>query len=829
MKTRAWLVCLLLVLPVSAMAQSARVSAERMLDPLPDFDPFEPPVTAERYFPDEMEQRVRVAILDALNHRTERLREHVRYFEGKDKERLDDGGNVSGLAHHVRELHHGNLTDRETYRDAQQKALAEAPPGAPRRLIRARLRRDELEQAESLVAEHRIGRWNALLNRLLASVDLITLASGSYVTAAVDTAFAEVQRTRTPRMPEAERKALALYKRFIDRFPDDPRSAEVAEKVTALEADRKGIWVHKQLTRAGQALDEGKIEDAEFHARLAAVVDPEANEVEERFREIGAARAAREENRRRPLSVAEVDSLSDAAPQQARDVRALLYALVKGDAASAAEQARNMERRYAGESLGTLAKDARAVALELSGQHDEAKRTLDEIARTAAGPRERKRARILLDSPEYNLRAVLDRARTRYRLEQARFVLLGQNFLEKNVLIGAAPVITHGVAGATTLGTANILIVTSNVLEMLSGNPVSNQAVMDAAARYVRSHPDSEESGDAYQVLGKAYESRGHLHQALYYYRLSGELSAEQIRELEERAGRTLLKAAEESDSKARQRTLYAAILQHYPDTPAGEKAKGLLARLVSLKNRGLQLSKEFLAENPELYGPRGLGLKTALFDGRTDNMELADPGLNILGRDAMLLHYDTPWGIRTRTYPVAKQRMEGLETLLREKHYELAMQDVDERDGNSVGGLKDFPARLMQFEPAERRPGDADLEFIRRTGRGANPGSPILDHELLSAKETDPQRAYGLPAMRGSVTASGVNVRADAPESFLADELVVGNDAVGAYAGVRLPIPLLKDFIPVDFMLRGRAGLPSLTPQIRKPKTSVEDARLYR
>ena len=82
---------------------------------------------------------------------------------------------------------------------------------------------------------------------------------------------------------------------------------------------------------------------------------------------------------------------------------------------------------------------------------------------------------------------------------------------------------------------------------------------------------------------------------------------------------------------------------------------------------------------------------------------------------------------------------------------------------------------------------------------------------------------------MRGSVTASGVNVRADAPESFLADELVVGNDAVGAYAGVRLPIPLLKDFIPVDFMLRGRTGLPSLTPQIRKPKTSVEDARLYR
>ena len=130
MKTRAWLVCLLLVLPVSAMAQSARVSAERMLDPLPDFDPFEPRVTAERYFPDELEQRVRLAILDALNHRTERLREHVRYFEGKDKERLDDGGNVSGLAHHVRELHHGNLSDRE---DVPRRAAEGARRSSARR------------------------------------------------------------------------------------------------------------------------------------------------------------------------------------------------------------------------------------------------------------------------------------------------------------------------------------------------------------------------------------------------------------------------------------------------------------------------------------------------------------------------------------------------------------------------------------------------------------------------------------------------------------------------------------------------------------------------
>ena len=71
--------------------------------------------------------------------------------------------------------------------------------------------------------------------------------------------------------------------------------------------------------------------------------------------------------------------------------------------------------------------------------------------------------------------------------------------------------------------------------------------------------------------------------------------------------------------------------------------------------------------------------------------------------------------------------------------------------------------------------------------------------------------------------------MRADVPESFLANELMIGNDTVSPYAGVRLPIPFLKDFIPVDFMLRARPGLPSLTPQIRRPETSVDDAHLYR
>ncbi len=808
MKYGAWLLCIVLVLPVSVQARSSGVSMERVLDPLREFDPFDEAVAAERYFPDEIERRVRRAITDALLQRPDRLREHLSRVEAEDEKRTAQGDEPSGLTPLVRELHRAQAS-----RTGQGEESAGNRPGAD----------DDLERAEALLADNNVVRWSGFLNRLLGAMDLVQLASGSYLTAAFETAFVEVQRTRAPHMPAAERKALALYKRFLDRFPDDRRSADVGQKAAALDAKKKDVWVRRQLDAAGEALDGGDIAEAEFHTRLAAIVDPEADDVEKRFREIDAARHARRESRRRQLSVADADNLSGAGPERRRDIRTLLYALVKGDAAEAEKQARDMVRRYRGETLGNVANDARAVALELGGRHEEAKRTLQEIARTSPSRRDRKRARILLDSPEYNLLEMVDRARTGYRMEQVRFVLLGENFLEKNALIGAAPVITHGAAGAATLGAANILMVSSNLLELLSGNPVSNQTVVDAAARYVRARPRSEKSGDVYQVLGGAYESQGHPHKALHYYRLSGKIAPERIRELEENAAKTLLKAAEKTDSKANRRIVYAAILEHYPETSAGEQAKGRLARLLSVESRGLRLSKQFLEENPRLYGPEGLGLKAALFDGNAHNLELAEPGLNVLGRNTLLLHYDTPWGTRTRTHSVARQRIENLEALLREKHYALARLDGD------AESIEAFPSQLMKFEDRDRRPDPADMEFIRRTGRDAGPGSPILDHELLSKKESDPQQAYGLPTVRGSVTPSGVSLSAEAPKSFLAEELVVGNDSVSPYAGVRLPIPFLKEFVPVDFMLRARPGLPSITPQIRRPEGAVDDAHLYR
>ena len=223
MRAAAGLLCLLLALPAVAGAQVRGDAHPRMLDPLHGFDPFAPAVTDARYFPDEVEQRARRALLDALARRGSTLRDHVRHVEERDRELDARGERASGLSHALQDLHHAALTDRDAYRTALRESLETASTDARRRFLRARLAEDELEQADALVAESDIGRWNELLNRMLGSVDLIGWVSGSYLTAAVDTAFAELFRGREPRMPAGERKALVLYKRFLARFPTRAR------------------------------------------------------------------------------------------------------------------------------------------------------------------------------------------------------------------------------------------------------------------------------------------------------------------------------------------------------------------------------------------------------------------------------------------------------------------------------------------------------------------------------------------------------------------------------------------------------------------------------
>ena len=200
----------------------------------------------------------------------------------------------------------------------------------------------------------------------------------------------------------------------------------------------------------------------------------------------------------------------------------------------------------------TSARDASSVALEMQGRHDEAKKIIERLASSAKTPDAQKRAAALLQSPEYNLLATFQDARSERRAESVKYVLLGEDLLKKNLLYAAGAVAAAGPAGAVTLGAANAMMLGNNLINVLSNNPVSAQSVIDAGVAYVRNHPGSASATEVYKILADTYEEKGMIDKAIGYHELAG-TPKEKLSSLKEKAATALLNAATKSKGRGTQ------------------------------------------------------------------------------------------------------------------------------------------------------------------------------------------------------------------------------------------------------------------------------------
>ncbi|MEK7210775.1 MAG: hypothetical protein AAB070_05100, partial [Candidatus Binatota bacterium] len=148
------LFCLLaspLLTPGSVRAQEREDLLERILKPLPDYDPFDRPPPAPQYFPDEVDKRAREALVDSLTNKEETLEGHVRFFANKDADLKKERGTVTGLSEQILDLFHNTIRERDRYLEAQKKALSSSSSPEQKKLIESRLKNDDLTQAEELL------------------------------------------------------------------------------------------------------------------------------------------------------------------------------------------------------------------------------------------------------------------------------------------------------------------------------------------------------------------------------------------------------------------------------------------------------------------------------------------------------------------------------------------------------------------------------------------------------------------------------------------------------------------------------------------------------
>jgi hypothetical protein len=739
---------------------------------------------------------------------------------------------ATGLTEHVQDLVNNTIPEREPHLAAQRAALRNASSEQRKKYLEAIIDQDDLTQADQLMRRSSTNFWGGMVNRLLSSVDLVGIASGNYIGAAVETAVSQLYALAERDMPIEERRALARDLDFLKRFPDDPRSAEIRKRVESLDKKKAATLAQKQLAKADEAWSKGEPDKAHFYAELASFFDPQSRDAQKALQQATKLSKDREENQKKALAAIEEPR---APANRDEDVTRLLQALSLRDAHQVERTAVDIDKKYPGTPLADAARDAEAVAMEMKGWHEAAKRAVAQIIRSAINPEAKTRASTLLQSREYNLLGSFADARSERRLQTAKYVLLGEDLLKKNLLYAAGAVVAGGPAGVgAAMAMVNAMMVGNNLYQVATNNPISAQPVIDAGVAYVRNHPNSEDASEVYKVLAEAFEERGMLDKAVSYYELSGTASKEKIADLNEKMAKAYLNAATKNKERAAQESYLTTILDVYPESSAAAEATKKLAELARDENRGLRMSKQFLQENPELYGPRGLGLKPSLFDGYTGNMELAERGVNLIGDNEIVIYYQTPWGVRSQSHLLSKPMADRFFATLRQKNLEVALADVNQRAKGSAGGIRNLPLPVIRAEGerrgerAEER-GDTTFTFVREVGGTAAAYPRVLDHELLSENERDPGSKYRLPPIQGSISSTRFSMSGALPAGLWGNQLSVGSDQKGGYGGVQMPLPLIQGFIPVDFMVQGRPGGFSVYPNIHLSPDTGADPELYR
>ncbi|HSE88854.1 MAG TPA: hypothetical protein VLJ79_21735 [Candidatus Binatia bacterium] len=817
--------------PEPCRAQDREQVLERILNPMPDYDPFEKStVAAPQFFPDAVDKRSRDLLIDALTNQQESLKDHLQFFNEQDSQLQKEYNTSTGLTERAQDLVNNTIQDRQRYLAAQQEALKNTSVPERKKYLQSIINNDDLNQADDLMRQSSTNQWGGILNRMLSSVDLAGVASGNYIGAAAETVISQLYALADQDMAIEERRALARHLDHLKRFPGDPRNAEILRQVEGIEGKKKSVLIKKHLARGDEALDKGELERALFYYEMASFIDPQSKSAERALEKATKLYQEQQEARKKGLAAGTEGSFSK---DQEQDVEQLLNALSLRNPALIERYSIDVGKKHHGKPLGDAALDAEAVALELRGQHEAAKRIVDQLARSSKNPDLKKRAAALLGSPEYNLLGSFQDARIDRRLESVKYVLLGEDLLKKNLIYAAGAMAAAGPAAGVTLGAVNAMMMGNNLVNVLSNNPISAQPVIDAGVAYIRNHPKSENASEVYTVLADAYAERGMFDKAVYFHQLAG-APQEKISALKEKAAGAMLNAATKNKGRGAQEYYLTTIIDQYPESPAAAEATKKLAALVKSDNQGLRMSKQFLMENPELYGSNGLGLKASLFDRNPSNMELADRGVNLLNDNEILIHYQTPWGIRSQSYPLPKLATERFFATLRQKNHEVALADIDQRAKGSIGGIKNMPTPVLQGihastteKPEDNQ--DSTFSFIRQAD-GTAPSFPrVLDHELLSENELNPGSKYTLPPIQGSISASRFTMTGALPTGLWGNQVAIGNDPKSPYAGVQLPIPLLQGFIPVDFMVQGRPGGFSVYPKIQTRADKGADPELYK
>lgn len=722
--------------------------------PPPVGSAFEPLAARAPLVPDEADHAAHSLMAATLAGDRERGDQAIATLESLEVERSASGERPTGLVPFAYDVRNATLPSAKSYQQASELLLErnDLEP-ALRTRLEDTVNDDPLAQADARMHESYLITYGSVFNALAEPASkVVTTGFRAAIGVARALVGLVVAWRNSDELNLPERQALVQWRRYLAENPDAPDAARLRERVRDAEA----AWNRTQRDRALRAARSALRND---HPELALVAAERALHFVPEDPDAGAlARVAGErveEARANQFRSYEAPTtLEPLNPEGAALARALLAP--HGDITGAAQ------RLLARSGDGPSADEARYALAIAAGEHDDEDAMWRDMQSLASQDPSRsnmaRHAAATTDDPDQNSYDAFLHARRLDDAHQVGWILFGP--------------LASGPPERDLPRPMEWLIVLPSFFEVMTSFPnrlveypwLSPWPFGREPAAYARSYlahrPRGVHAEEVRHWLQGYEESRDNWVGALEVAEQGG---AGDLATVREKAAAQALESAKKEHNRDFRNALLRRIAREFRDTDAGRKA-GALARteLEEATPQRIRLSRGFLKENPQVWGPEGLGLRPELLDGDLRNGELHPKGVILAGGRVIEICYVDQKGDESAPPQIVRQevsaeRMAQLVSMLEETTRQNELADPD----NSV---KPDAARDVFFERAR-------LGLLDDPDSRAGASST---YAFLSMRER-----YGLVRGRESILPVDLVIQGSFPDLGL-----------GAFPRIRMPKP---------------------------------------
>jgi hypothetical protein len=243
------------------------------------------------------------------------------------------------------------------------------------------------------------------------------------------------------------------------------------------------------------------------------------------------------------------------------------------------------------------------------------------------------------------------------------------------------------------------------------------RAAAALARRYLEQLPDGAHAGEVRTWLREYEAKRGNAVAAVALAEGGGDVDEQERAKLREDAADQLVAAAGRERTRSGRVQLLARAADLFPETKAAHDARAQVrAELERATPQRIQVSRQYLVENPEVAGPRGFALQPGLLDERPANGELHADGVSLIGGRWIELSYVGREGkdgtAEVRRFEVNDAHLARIAAVLEESALRRTRVDRDATFAPDAGRETFFERARLGIADETPTGGDSEFEF---------------------------------------------------------------------------------------------------------------------